>query len=178
MSNAQERHDRLIWHAKNIGLAIAVILIFVLLIYYVTTTYMASPGDMEEEPPSEEQPLPKANAPSEQPATPRISRDVWAGRDDKVIEIVQSTKIPGTEGTLLQLVSGYMEILKREGNFIEFEGWYAFQVREELYEAGVGFKINSERKTARWDVNLEDRTIRPLNQEAFIFSGNNDVLHY
>jgi hypothetical protein len=102
----------------------------------------------------------------------------WQGWDDKVVEILKGCEIPGTKGNVLQLTSGYLEMAKAGGNFIEFEGWYAFQVSDSLYEAGVGYKVNGIRKTARWDVDLVRRTIKPRNQEAFIFGGNNDLLRY
>jgi hypothetical protein len=100
------------------------------------------------------------------------------GRDDEVVEIVKRCPIPGTDGNVLQLTSGYLEMAKASGNFIEFEGWYAFQVGGSLYEAGVGYKVNGVRKTGKWDVDLPRRTMKPRNQEAFIFSGNNDLLYY
>jgi hypothetical protein len=108
----------------------------------------------------------------------REKPDHWAGKDDEVVEIVKRCKIPGTKGDVLQLTTGYLEIAKAQGNFIEFEGWYASQIRDSLYEAGVGYKVNGVSKTAKWDVNLSGRTIKPRNQEAFLFGGNSDLLHY
>jgi hypothetical protein len=108
----------------------------------------------------------------------REKPDLWAGKDDEVVEIVKRCKIPGTKEDVLQLTAGYLEIAKAQGNFIEFEGWYAFQVKDSLYEAGVGYKVNGVSKTAKWDVNLSEKTIKPRNQEAFIFAGNNDLLRY
>jgi len=108
----------------------------------------------------------------------REKPDHWAGKDDEVVEIVKRCKIHGTKGDVLQLTTGYLEIAKAQGDFIEFEGWYAFQVKDSLYEAGVGYRVNGTSKTAKWDVNLSEKTIKPRNQEAFIFAGNNDLLHY
>lgn len=111
-------------------------------------------------------------------AETRHEAEPWSGKDDEVVKIVKRCEIPGTEGSVLQLMAGYLELAKTQGNFIEFEGWYAFQVRGSLYEAGVGYKVNGLTKTAKWDVDLFQKTLKPRNQEAFIFSGNNDLLHY
>jgi len=148
------------------------LLVLILIIGTITATLAPKPGPTMAPPPSSPTPAPPAPTPKEP------IRDTWAGRDDEVVRILKSAKIPGTKGNVLQLTSGYLELLKRSGNFIEFEGWYAFQVSGPLYEAGVGFKVNGGSKTARWDVDLQRRTIKPRNQEAFIFSGNNDVLRY
>lgn|GEM_PF-1510879 len=109
-----------------------------------------------------------------------IKEDVWANRDDEVVTILKSCNIPGTQITIMRRTGNYLGAAKTSGNFIEFEGWYAFQVysNKPVYEAGVGYKANGIRRTAKWDVDLSQKTVRPRNQMAFIFSGNNDVLVY
>lgn len=104
--------------------------------------------------------------------------DHWAGKDSEVIRILQNCKIPGTENTVLLLSASYFTIAKAQGNFIEYGGWYAHQFRGSVYRAGLDYKVNRQGKTAKWHVDLSQKIIEPKNQEAFIFSGNNDFLHY
>lgn len=96
----------------------------------------------------------------------------------EVLEIIKNCNVPATDWDVLHVSIGHLERAKLQGNLIEFEGWYAFPIRDSLYEAGFGYKMNGIRKTARWDVDLSNRTIRPRNQEAFILTGNNDLLQY
>ena len=105
-------------------------------------------------------------------------KDIWAKRANQAIRLVKTCKLPGTDGTILQLTTGYLDMVKTSGKVIEFEGWYAFQVNGSLYEAGVGYMANGVRMTAKWDIDLSQKTIKPRNQEALIFSGNNDLLSY
>ena len=100
------------------------------------------------------------------------------GKDDEAVETVKRCKIPGTKGTVIQLSSGYFELAKSMGSFIEFEGWAGFQVYGSLYEVVVAWKANGEKKKARWDVDFAAKTIKPKNQEAFIFSGKKDLLTF
>jgi hypothetical protein len=109
-------------------------------------------------------------------ATPTLNQQ--ADRDAEAVEVVKRCKIPGTKGDVLTLASGYLEIAKEAGSFIEFEGWAGFPVSSSLYEVDVAWKANGADKIARWDVDFKTKTIKPKNQEAFIFSGNKDLLKF
>lgn len=109
---------------------------------------------------------------------PTITKDTWANKDDEAMTILKNCNIPGTQVSIIRLTGDYLDAAKASGSFIEFEGWYAFQVSGPLYEAGVGYKANGVRQTAKWDVDLSLRKIKPRNQIAFIFCGNNDLLIY
>jgi len=67
---------------------------------------------------------------------------------------------------------------KSMDNFIEFDGWAGFQVSGSLYEVVVAWKANGEKKKARWDVDFATKTIKPINQEAFIFSDEKNSLEF
>lgn len=100
------------------------------------------------------------------------------GKDDEAVETVKRCKIPGTNSDVIQLASFYFDTAKSMGSFIEFDGWAGFQVSGPLYEVVVAWKVNGEKKKARWDVDFAAKTIKPKNQEAFIFSGKKDLLEF
>ena len=102
----------------------------------------------------------------------------FRNKDDEAVEIVKRCKIPELNGNVLELTAGYLETAKSIGNFIEFEGWAGFQVSGSLYEVVVAWKVNGEKKKARWDVDFAAKTIKSKNQEAFIFLGKNDLMMF
>ena len=122
--------------------------------------------------------VPSFNTYKEKANTSATKEASFNGKDDEAVETVKRCKIPGTKGDVIQLASGYFDMAKSMGSFIEFEGWAGFQVSGPLYEVVVAWKANGEKKKARWDIDFVAKTIKPKNQEAFIFSGKNELLKF
>ena len=101
--------------------------------------------------------------------------DPWKGKDDEAVEKVKRCNIP-SGGPVMQNITALLDTAKAMGSFIEFEGWAGFQINGPVYEVDMAYKTNGVKKTATWDVNLENKSIKAKNQEAYLFNGRNDIL--